>query len=105
VSAGDGRAYCPGECRGVVRTRQGAIRPHYKDGARCSGSDQLLIPPAPPTGAVYVAPLGTPMPDGDAWQRVGDLVEPPTFTDRCAHSSSMRLGDRRVCADCGEPRP
>ncbi len=24
--------------------------------------------------------------------------------NRCAHTSSMRVGDRRVCADCGEPR-
>jgi hypothetical protein len=72
VSRGDGRAYCPGGGH-VVRTRQGVIRPHYIDGARCIGSGQALIPTPP--------------------------------ADRCAHSSTMRLGDRRVCTDCGEPRP
>lgn len=25
-------------------------------------------------------------------------------SNRCAHTSTMRAGDRRVCADCGEPR-
>jgi len=41
------------------------------------------------------------------WSQVGGRDLCPSCTragNRCAHSSTMRLGDRRVCADCGAPR-
>lgn len=44
------------------------------------------------------------LPDGGALCHSSGHDEDPPEPDRCAHTSTMRQGDRRVCADCGAPR-
>lgn len=77
-------------CDGTPRDRPGMAL------ERCRGF--LPMPVADPAVLAEQA-------NAAGWRVLGERhLCPACSRDRCAHTSTMRAGGRRVCADCGEPR-